>query len=141
MIPKALLKTNGRFMSLLHGLPVLGDPIVRGMNRVAGRLAFHAPVLGGKKGASIGEVREGAERFLRRAGIAFTVTGGDEKSFRMEVERCPYGFCKPEAFGVCDAAMDLDRTYIRLLGGELVIEERLAGGSDKCRFTVRLLER
>jgi hypothetical protein len=34
--------------------------------------------------------------------------------------------------------MDLDRTYTRLLGGELEILDRVPHGADCCRYVTRL---
>jgi len=138
MLAKALLKGNGKLESLLFKIPLIGEPLIRNRNRAAGNLAFKLPLLGGKRGRTIQEVRDGWKKFLKRAGITIRVTSEDLDSFKWEMDACPYGFCRPEDRGVCDAAMDLDRTYTRLLGGELRINETIPDGFSKCSYTTRL---
>ncbi|MBW1988106.1 MAG: hypothetical protein JRI97_01030, partial [Deltaproteobacteria bacterium] len=112
---------------------------LRGTNRALARAAFHLPLLGGRKSKSIKELERQWMAFLARAGIRPRVTSRTDTQFCWEVDACPWGFCRPGQAGPCDAAMDLDRTYTRLLGGELVIEERIAEGKTRCRFTTRLV--
>lgn len=138
MIAQHLLKAAGRLEAALYKLPVVGEPCVRGMNRAAAHAAFHAPVLGGKRGRTIAEVRDGWTAFLARAGITPVILKEEADAFHWEVDGCPYGYCAADQRAVCDAAMDLDRTYTRLLGGELTILDRIPDGSSKCRYITRL---
>ena len=138
MSQNARLQSLGAFQSLLFRLPLLGNPVVRGLNRAVAYAAFYTPVVGGKRATTIADVKKGWLAFLERAGVTPVVTADGKMSFQWEVEACPYGFCKAEQRGVCDAVMDMDRTYTKLLGGELVIHDRLADGADRCRFTTKL---
>lgn len=139
MPANALLPVAGKAQDLVFRVPAVGEILVRGGNRLLGRLAFHAPLLGGKKSSDIRSICEQWFAFLNRNGISPSLESMDDESFVWSVSSCPYGFCRPEQWGVCDAAMDLDRTYLRLLGAGLVIKERIPQGTAKCLFVSRKL--
>ena len=138
MVIANLMPALGKLNALAFRLPVLGETLVRKQSRAAAALAFHMPLLGGKPCSSIGEVKEEWLKFLGRAGIAVTITRESEDEFEFEVEACPWGFRKPADQGVCDACMDLDRTYVRLLGGEMEVLESIPSGSACCRELIRM---
>ncbi len=140
MIANALLKAAGKIEGVIFRFPMIGEPVIRGINRSLAHAAFHTPFLGGKKGISIVHVKKEWIRFLKNAGINIRVTGEDKDAFHWEADACPYGYCKKDQRGVCDAVMDLDRTYTRLLGGELIITARIPDGSSKCQYTTRLIK-
>ncbi|MFH2100300.1 MAG: hypothetical protein ABIJ95_12365, partial [Pseudomonadota bacterium] len=133
-----IMKINGWALERLHQTPVVGDRLVRALMRGAARAAFHLPALGGKRSTDIWQVKRQWMAFLGRAGLHPKVTAENKREFFWEVDACPYGFDCQGQVGVCDAAMDLDRTYTRLLGGELTILERIPAGSAHCRYVTRL---
>ena len=135
---KLPLRQAGKLNFLIYRLPVVGEQLVRRQSRALAYAAFYAPLLGGKKSGSVPELLAGWKSFLGRVGLKMTVTATDEKSFTFEMNACPYGYCTKEDRGVCDAAMDVDRTYVRLLGGEMEILERIPDGAEKCRCRVSL---
>ena len=128
----------GQFNYLMYRIPRIGESLVRGQSRMAARLAFHMPILGGKRSTTLDGVKSEWFKFLRLAGMQPPITQQGEEEFEFEVEACPYGFRRPEEKGVCHACMDLDRTYVKLLGGELEVLESIPDGSDRCRCVVRV---
>jgi predicted ArsR family transcriptional regulator len=135
---KLPLKQIGKLNYMIYNLPGIGEKLLRGQSRAAAYAAFYAPFLGGKKCGSVKELIAGWKSFLNKSGIELVVTAEDKKSFIFEVGACPYGYVKKEECGACDAAMDLDRTYLRLLGGKMEILETIPGGASKCKFRVIL---
>jgi len=138
---KLPLEQAGKLNALIYRLPVLGEPLVRLQSRAVAYAAFYAPFVGGKMNRSVPELLAGWKSFLGRFGLDMTVTAADETSFTGELDACPYAYHAKEDRGVCDAAMDTDRTYLRLIGGEMEILERIPDGAAKCRFRVRLAPR
>lgn len=53
------------------------------------------------------------------------------------MSECPYGYCGEEHSDLCRATMNLEQEMIDQLGGELIIEESIAEGANKCRFRIR----
>lgn len=136
--PLNFLSILGKLNALVYRLPVVGEALVRKQSRAVGALAFYMPLLGGKSCSNIGEVKEEWLKFLGRAGISVTITRESENEFEFEVEACPWGFRKAVDQGVCDACMDLDRTYVKLLGGEMKVLESIPSGSACCRELIRM---
>jgi len=56
--------------------------------------------------------------------------------YAFEFTRCPYGL-GPGTGALCHAIMNLEEEIVRSMGGELIIEARIAEGAPRCRFTVR----
>ena len=137
-MPQNPLKIAGLVQEMLYKLPA-GPPCIRGINKALARVAFYAPAMGAEKGHDIAQVRDGWLAFLSRAGITPVITSQDNDSFHWEVGSCPYGYHGVDQLGVCDAVMDLDRAFTRLLGGEMTILSRIPEGSPKCRFVTRFL--
>ena len=138
MLSDNLMPLLGKWNALVYRLPVLGEPLVRTQSRVIATLAFYMPLLGGKPCRNIGEIKEGWLEFLGKAGISITITRETENEFEFEVEACPWGFRNPADQGVCDACMDLDRTYVKLLGGEMEVLESIPGGAACCTELIRM---
>lgn len=132
-----LMLALGRLNKLACRLPVLGERVVRIEGRAIAALAFHMPWLGGKPCSSVSEIKEEWLGFIGRAGISATITRETQDELEFEMESCPWGFRKAEDQGVCDAYMDLDRTYVKLLGGELEVLESIPSGSRRCREVIR----
>ena len=128
----------GKTYSLVFRIPVIGEPLLRAILKSVAYLFFHLPYTGGKRHRNAIEVRTGWFRFLSRFGIFPEVTHEDENEFRWFVKACPYGFARASDKDLCDAVMDLDRTYTRLLGGEMEILDRIPHGAECCRYLTRL---
>jgi hypothetical protein len=128
----------GKLHGIVYQIPGVGEKIVRGQSRFTAHLAFHLPVLGGKKCSSLGELRGEWLKFLGMAGIFPSVSRETDSEFETELAACPYGFRREDPQGLCDACMDLDRAYVKLLGGELEVTHTLPAGSGCCRFVVRM---
>ena len=138
MLADSLMPLLGKWNALAYRLPVLGESLVRTQSRAIAKMAFHMPLLGGRPCSNIGEIKEGWLKFLGRAGISITITRETENEFEFEVEACPWGFRNPDDQGVCDACMDLDRTYVRLLGGEMEVLASIPSGSACCTERIRM---
>jgi len=138
VVAGTLMPVVGRLNALVYRLPLVGETLVRKQSRAVAALAFHMPLLGGKSCSSIHEVKAEWIKFLGRAGISIEITRENEKEFEFEVEACPWGFRNPADLGVCDACMDLDRTYVKLLGGEMKILESIPSGSACCKEVIRM---
>ena len=128
----------GKLYSLIFSLPVIGEPLLRGILKTVAYLFFYLPYVGGKRHQSIADLESGWFGFLSRFGIYPTVTSKNEQEFRWSVNACPYGLTNSRQRALCDAVMDLDRTYIQLLGGELEILDRIPHGGERCRYVTRL---
>jgi hypothetical protein len=61
----------------------------------------------------------------------------DDASFSFEFHECPYGLKNGAEPELCHAIMNLEEELMKELGGRLVIEERIAEGAPRCRFTVK----
>jgi len=132
------LRWMGKLHATVFKLPGIGERIVRGQSRLAAHLAFRLPVLGGRKCASLQELRGEWLKFLGMAGIFPSVSRQSDTEFELELDACPYGFSGQSQQGVCDACMDLDRAYVRLLGGDLEVTHSIPSGAQTCRFVIRL---
>lgn len=137
-IPSKTFTVLGRLQFGLFKIPIIGEPLVRALNRGLAHLAYYLPLLGSKKSRTVHELQNQWFGFLNSAGIHPTVTQKNDREFFWSMVTCPYGFKAPNERGVCDAVMDLDRTYTRLLGGELEILERIPDGAPCCRYVTRL---
>jgi hypothetical protein len=136
MALSALLPFVGQFHKAIYRLPGVGEAAVRAVSRAAGTAAFRAPLLGGVAGHHIGHVRDGWLRFLGLVGLRPRVTHADDGAFEVEMDRCPYGFERSGDRDVCDACMDLDRTYVHHLKGRFEIVDRIPDGAACCRFRI-----
>lgn len=134
MKPQKVLRSLGKYYEFLHRLPVLGEPLVRGVTRSLARLAFNTPFSGFKRCESIEETRELLLRMCARAAIPIEIVEEERDRFVFNVLSCPYGYCRPDQMGVCDASMDMDRTFFKLCGVDLIIEESIVSGAPKCRI-------
>ncbi len=133
-----LLPIVGKLHFWVSRIPWIGERLVRSQSRLAAQLAFHLPLVGGKKSSTVEGVKSEWRKFLSLAGMNLDVTREDADSFEFQVSSCPYGFRRPEEKKVCDACMDLDRTYVKLLGAELEVLESIPGGANCCRCVVRV---
>lgn len=62
--------------------------------------------------------------------------GADDRDYTFEFGACPYGL-EAGSKDLCHAIMSLEEEIVGTIGGELVIESRIAEGAPTCRFTVR----
>ena len=128
----------GKLYSLVFRIPVIGEPLLRGILRTVAHLFFYLPYVGGRESQSVADLKFAWFRFLSRFAIFPTVTSENGQEFRWFVNACPYGLTDSRDRALCDAVMDLDRTYIKLLGGELEILDRVPHGAECCRYVTRL---
>lgn len=125
----------GYVYDLLYRLPLIGDPLVRGINRSIGFLNYRFPY-GPRHHDSIGALRKDLERLLDMADLDVEIVHQDTKKLELIITRCPYGFCRPEQRGVCDAAMDMDRAMFGYCGFRLEIDECIPAGAKACRLSI-----
>jgi hypothetical protein len=134
---KGMMISMGKLYENLYKLP-RGESLVRKLARNIARMAFHSPGSVMKKRDSAVEIKDDLVRMCGRMDIVINVTKADQDKFEFLVPVCPYLYQRRDQEGVCDAAMDMDRTLIRLGGGKLIIEESVTRGDPVCRITVRL---
>ncbi len=136
MALSALLPIVGQANKLILGIPLFGEIILRATSRATGSAAFRAPLFGAVPGHHIGHIKDNWLRFLGLVGLKPRVVLVDDGFFEFEMDRCPYGFEQESDRDVCDACMDLDRTYVHHLKGRLEILERIPHGAACCRMRV-----
>ena len=130
----AWMRMTGRTHTLLCHIPVVGEPLARGLSWV---LAIF-PWLGGvRSSASIADTQALLRKSGEQMGFPFEFSGIDGDRFTLELPYCPYGFTRPEHQRPCDTAMDMDRIMLRRCGAELSIEETIPGGAKRCRMVIR----
>jgi len=134
-LSKRLFLVLGYTYKALYRLPVIGDPLVRGICGAIAFMNYRSPY-GIKTFVSMDEFRKDFERLVEVAGLPVAVTGHDEEKLELVVERCPYGFSGPGHRGVCDAAMDMDRKMFGYCGAELVIDACIPDGSPVCKVSI-----
>lgn len=132
---KEMMISMGKLYENLYKLP-RGESLVRKLARNIAWMAFHSPGSIMKKRASVKEIKDDLVRMCERMDIVINVTKVDQDKFEFLVPACPYAYQRRDQEGVCDAAMDMDRTLIRLGGGNLIIEESVTRGDPVCRITV-----
>jgi hypothetical protein len=136
MIVKCLLKLAGKMDALVYKTPLIGEQLVRNKANFLGNIAFHMPVLGSRPCGNIIEVQQKWFGFMERFGFKAHLDDSYPNEFYWSIDSCPYHFKRSDQQSLCDACMDFDRTYIRLLGGELEILDTIPAGSDHCRFKI-----
>ena len=136
-IRKRLMRGLGAAYRLLYRLPVIGDPLVRGIGRFIAFMGHHSSY-GMKDGSSIAALRKDLERALAFMDIDAAIVHEDGEKLVLALSACPYGFDRPGDTGVCDAAMEQDRAMFGYCGAKLVIDECIPGGAPACRVSVYL---
>lgn len=134
--PKNFMGKLGQLYERLCNVPWVGESFARSLNRNMGRMIFYLPGSGARRMGSISELKEYLLKTGKEMGFPFEViaeTVGPE-SFEFYVNGCPYGYTRSEQAKACDAAMEMDRTLFRLLGGELTVLESAPQGVEKCRI-------
>jgi hypothetical protein len=126
----------GKTYEGLYKLPVLGNPLVRGINRGIARMIFNGPLIRRKRHETIESFKADFMRLIDMMKVPIEIIKGTEgpDGFEFYVHSCPYGFHRRDQQGVCDAAMDMDRLIFRLMGAELEIKESVVKGAPKCRM-------
>jgi len=135
---KRAMALAGRNYQRLFKIPGLGEPLVRGINRVIARISFYSPIFGLKHHDSMEGFKEDFIKLAEMTKLPVEIieeTVGPGR-FEFYVHSCPYGYHRPDQQGVCDAAMDMDRVLFRLMGAELVIEESAVSGAPRCRISM-----
>ena len=77
------------------------------------------------------------QRVAEKLGFLVEMSGEKTDQFEFFILSCPLGYYRAEQQGLCDAAMDLDRTMTRLCGAELAVKESIPGGASKCWICIR----
>lgn len=137
--PKHFMGKLGKFYERLCSVPWVGEGLARSLNRNMGRMIFYLPGSGARRMGSIGELKAYLLKTGKDMDFPFEVieeTTGPE-SFEFYVNGCPYGYTRPGQAKACDAAMEMDRTLFRLLGGELTVLESAPQGVEKCRILLK----
>jgi hypothetical protein len=135
-VRKRIFLLLGSAYGIICGVPVVGEHAVRGISRALGFVGSHNPH-GLRSRDSMAELRQDLERLLETVDIDIEAISGDEESIELVLTSCPYGYSRPDQAGVCDAAMDMDRTMFRYCGCDLAIEARLPHGDPACRVLIR----
>ena len=65
-----LLHLLGKLNYLMYRIPLIGESLVRGQSRMAARIAFHMPILGGKRSSTLEGVKSEWLKFLSLAGFS-----------------------------------------------------------------------
>ncbi|MHB8875703.1 MAG: hypothetical protein ACYC8T_18615 [Myxococcaceae bacterium] len=97
-------------------------------------------VVATRAGLRQGEDAVSAARLTMETYFAPILTAGEDGKdgdWSFEFTRCPYGLTGSAEGPLCHAIMRLEEGLVRELGGELIIEERIAEGAERCRFRVR----
>ena len=136
--PEKGMARMGKFYERLFKIPMIGEPLVRAMNRGLGNLNFRLPMPGAKRHDNI----EGIIEYLKNSieimkfPIEIIEDSITEDRFEIYVHHCPYGYHRPDQQGVCDAAMDMDRVLFRNLGADLVILDSIVYGAPRCHISI-----
>jgi hypothetical protein len=132
---KQLFLFLGSAYGLIYRVPLLGEPAVRGISRALGFMGSHVPY-GLRRRDSMAHLRQDLEKVLNRMDMDIEAIREDEDRIELILTSCPYGFRRPEQAGVCDAAMDLDRTMFSYCGYDLSIEACIPHGDPACRVSI-----
>ncbi len=140
MKPQQILtRSVGKFHQRIYRLPMVGEPLVRGLTRRLGKIFFYSPLSYFKRVDTIAEVKKLLIRLCNQFEISIDIIKVEDDSLEFFVNKCPYGYCQSNQLEVCDAAMDLDRVLFRLSGAELIIQESVVSGASKCRVMLRMI--
>jgi len=133
----AAMRRIGRTHELLCRIPVVGEPMARGLSWL---LAVF-PMLGGmRKSGSIEQTREMLRASGEQMGFPFQISEIEGDRFVLELPYLPLlASREPISNAPRDTAMDMDRIMFRRCGAELTIEETIPGGASRCHMLVRQL--
>jgi hypothetical protein len=135
-VRKKLMIALGSFYNLIFRMPLVGESLVRGMSRALGFMNYHSPY-GPRPCETMAEFKDDFARMVALMDFDLEIIHEDEDKLEVILTACPYGFCRLEQRGVCDAAMDMDRTMFGLAGYEVVIDECIPRGAPICRVLIR----
>lgn len=124
----------GTLLNMVGGSEA-GRKIIETAHRMAGKtVSGLAKITGATEDREAVEIiTEFVEKFF--PDITEFQEKGDELAFTFS--ECPYGYCSDDQGELCRATMNLEEEAIAQLGGELIIEERIAEGASQCRFRVK----
>lgn len=133
---EALMKVMPMYGSLLNmaGGSEVGQKVIETVHKMAGKTAA-----GLAKMTGVTEDREAVEitrEFLEKFFADITEYEEDGEELAFSFSECPYGYCSEDQGDLCRATMNLEEEAIAQLGGELIIEERIAEGAERCKFRV-----
>jgi hypothetical protein len=134
-IRKRLFLLMGGAYRLIYRVPVYGERLVRSIARALGFLSSYNPY-GLKRRDTMDQFRQDLERLFEMTDMDIEEIRQDGESIELVLVKCPYGYRRPEHAGVCDAAMDMDRTMFGRCGCDLTIEARLPHSDPACRVII-----
>jgi len=125
----------GYFYELLYRIPLIGEPLVRGITRALGFLIYHTPQ-GPRPCGTMAEFKQDFARMTALMDFDLETIQHDEDRLEIIITACPYGFCRPDQQGVCDAAMDMDRAMFGYAGYEVIIDKSIPRGAPACLVSI-----
>ncbi|RJP35001.1 MAG: hypothetical protein C4536_01575 [Actinobacteria bacterium] len=135
-VRKRFMLGLGHTYNLLYRAPVIGESLVRGICRILGFLNYHSPY-GPRPRESMAELRDDFAKMVALMDFDIESVHEDEEKLEIILTACPYGFCRPEHAGVCDAAMDMDRAMFGHAGYGLIVDTCIPRGALACRICIR----
>ena len=133
-IVDAMMRATGRMHIFLCGIPVIGEPMARGLSWY---MAIF-PWLGGvRRTRSIDETKQHLINSGEQLGFPFQFSDIQGDEFNLDLPYCPYGFTGPEHQRACDTAMDMDRIMLRRCGAKLTITQTIPEGAKRCSMQIR----
>ncbi|MBN2028003.1 MAG: hypothetical protein JW854_14735 [Actinobacteria bacterium] len=135
-VRKRLMLGLGRFYELLFRIPLSGESLVRGITRSLGFLIYHTPQ-GPRPCETMAEFKQDFARMTALMDFDLETIQHGEDRLEIIITACPYGYCRPDQQGVCDAAMDMDRAMFGHAGYELTIDACIPRGAPACLVSIR----
>ncbi len=142
-IQETMMRFNGKVYELIYKIPGIGPKLVRYYNRGLGKFIFLAPGSGAERQESIEGVKQNLIDMSKMMKLPIYMSDNDvgPDCFEFFVDPCPYGYHREDQQGVCDAAMDMDRTMFKNIGAELIIKESIPEGAPKCRIWMKWIDK
>lgn len=138
-ISRHIFRALGFLYVMMSRLPLAGDSMIRGIGLGLASLFRHSPYAIGQC-ADMAEFRRGFERMIGLLGLSAKVLGHDDSRLEVVVESCPYGFSGPGHRGVCEVAMEMDKTMAGFSRMRLEVDESMPEGAERCRMTFYMMD-
>ena len=137
---RIIMHPIGKMAFLICKFPFIGERIIRVLWSKSASLTYLLRFMFKRKKQfqTIKEVKNEWHRLLSLFGIYPTVVKEGENEYYWTMDACPYGLNKFAEKKTCDAIMDFDRTYNKLLGAKLVILDCIPNGAKCCRYVTYL---
>jgi hypothetical protein len=138
-LSKIIFYGLGKIASVICAIPYIGKSLVSALWKFSATVVFKVLFLfSNKPHRNIQEVKTAWHSFLALCGIYPHISKEEDEQYFWFTDACPYGFCTNKEKDVCDAVMEFDRKFTRLLGGRLEIVDCIPDGADKCRYITRI---